>query len=359
MLLYILDEEFKSIALADQYSTLLWTERYDECGDFELHTVPSVGLAFFQNGSYIWNKDSQSIMIIEGLEITTDIEDGAELIITGRSLESILDRRIVWEKTTLTGNLQDGIKKLLNDAIISPTDSKRKISNFVFKASTDPIVTALTVDIQLRGETLYETISTLCKANSIGFRITLNNENKFVFELYSGVDRSYDQEVKPYVVFTPKFNNLLSSDYLESDSNYKTVTLVVGNYDQQEKTYTYERIYGPLGLHRRELYTEASGVQSTDDSGSTIPLDTFTSKLRQEGAKALKEYEEIKAFDGEIESTSFFVYGVDYNIGDVVQVVNEYGMEARARITEIIRSEDEDGYTMYPTFVTIQEENKE
>ncbi len=53
-------------------------------------------------------------------------------------------------------------------------------------------------------------------------------KKQFVFELYAGFDRSYDQTENPYVIFSPKFENIINSNYIESKASLKTVTLVGG-----------------------------------------------------------------------------------------------------------------------------------
>ena len=59
-------------------------------------------------------------------------------------------------------------------------------------------------------------------------------------------------------------------------------------------------------------------------------------------------------FEGEVDSAStIFKYGRDFFIGDIVQIRNEFGMEAQARIKEFIRSCDSTGYKEYPTFTLI------
>lgn len=45
---------------------------------------------------------------------------------------------------------------------------------------------------------------------------------------------------------------------------------------------------------------------------------------------------------------------IDYNLGDIVEVENEYGLKARVRITEVIESEDENGYTCIPKFENVE-----
>ena len=50
-----------------------------------------------------------------------------------------------------------------------------------------------------------------------------------------------------------------------------------------------------------------------------------------------------------------FKYGIDFFMGDIVQFANEYGHESKVRVIEMVRSEDEDGCSAYPTFETVNE----
>ena len=206
---YILDNNFIPLAAFENYISFLWTDRYAEEGDFEIETVPEASLlAVCKQDYYIMNTDSEHEMIIEGLKIVTDVEDGPRLYVTGSSLESILKRRIVWSKTVLNGNLQNGIKTLLDENIISPTDTSRKIPNFIFQASTDTDITKLEIARECDKENLYDLIVDICKTKKIGFKIVRNTSNQFVFSLYAGKDHSYTQETLPFVAFSPKFDNL-------------------------------------------------------------------------------------------------------------------------------------------------------
>ena len=49
-----------------------------------------------------------------------------------------------------------------------------------------------------------------------------------------------------------------------------------------------------------------------------------------------------------------FKYSEDFFNGDVVQIANEYGHETKARIVEIVMTEDSDGTSVYPTFKTTE-----
>ena len=90
----------------------------------------------------------------------------------------------------------------------------RKVEGLIFEASTDPAITGLTVDAQFTGDNLYDAIRKLCDSKNVGFRIKLSDDNKFVFKLYAGADRSYDQFTNPYVIFSPKFENVINTNYL-------------------------------------------------------------------------------------------------------------------------------------------------
>ena len=82
----------------------------------------------------------------------------------------------------------------------------------------------------------------------------------------------------------------------------------------------------------------------------------YMAQLQQRGKEKLAENVSITSFEGETETTIMFQYGKDFFNGDIVQIANEYGHETKARILEIVRSEDKDGYSVYPTFKTIEQE---
>jgi len=60
-----------------------------------------------------------------------------------------------------------------------------------------------------------------------------------------------------------------------------------------------------------------------------------------------------------METSQLFKYGEDFFMGDIVQVENEYDVKGTARVIELIRSQDENGYSEYPTFDEIEQEKEE
>lgn len=367
---WILDQNAASLAVLDTFQSFIWTDRYRGYGDFEIYMPAETSvLSYLKEGNYLVTKDSDRMMIIEDIQVDTDAENGNHLIVTGRSLESILCRRVIWGYKVLNGNFQDAIRTLLNENVIAPSNSKRKIPNFVFRVSTDTRITGLTVDTQFLGENLYDAILSLCEEKEIGFRVLPDGSGGFLFELYVGEDRSYAQSDHPWVIFSPDFENILSSNYLESSKNLRTVSLVGGEGEGAERVLSEatDDDGGGTGLSRREMFTDAAGVSKllessyVDDEGNTVEATYMTDaeydeQLKQKGKEELAKSENsvTKSFEGEIDGSRQFVYKKDFNIGDVVQVVNEYGQEATSRVTEIVISQDENGESLNPTFTSTE-----
>lgn len=354
MELFVLNADFESIAVIDTYESMIWTDRYNAYGDFEIYFAMDESLLeYIKEDYYLWLKDSEHSMIIEDIKIDADTEEGNRLIVTGRSLESILERRIIWGQRVFSGNLQNAIQIMLNENIISPSVADRKIANFVFVPSTDSKITSLTIDNQYTGDDLYTVIKGLCEENNIGFKIVLTDDNQFAFSLYAGADRSYDQTENPYVVFSPNFENIINSNYFSSKAGYRNVTLVAGEGEGASRKTTV--VGSASGLDRRELFTDARDISSDTEDG-TLSDAEYIAQLRTKGLKNLADHMITTAFEGEVEVTRLFKYGEDFFIGDIVQIANEYGNENSAYISELIISNSDEGLSIYPTFKTISKE---
>lgn len=357
----ILDQNFMNILTADYFQSFIWTDKYYGYGDFEIYAPPiDEILKVAQKNNYVWFRLSNRMMRIRSIELNTDLDTGNMLTISGKSLEQILEQRTIYGKTTLRGNLQNAIEQLLNACIISPKRSTRKIDHFVFDRSTDPSIKELTVEREIEdGENLYDVVYEICLTNELGFKIEVEereDENHykhwyFVFSLYRGLDRSYDQELRPPVAFSPNFENLLTSRYFTSYDNYQNVVRTVvspdsdGNGGLEFETYLSET--EPRGLDRIETYI--SGMSKSDD----MTDGEYRKQLNEEAKNALLEVSTTEVFDGEMDAQGQCQYGRDFSIGDVVQVVNEYGMQAKSRVTAITFSSDNSGESIYPTFENI------
>jgi hypothetical protein len=341
MQLYIKNKSFETIALIDEYTSVIWTKRYFTCGDFELYLpVTSKLLEILAIGNYVYRLDDDEVMVIEKIEITTDAETGNYLIVSGRSLGSIIGRRIVWNMTSFDMPVGDIIKYLLNANVINPTITERKIDNFSFIDNTS---SSQKIQKQITGDNLLTAIETLCTTYGYGWKVKLI-DNSFEFELYEGTDRSYNQAANPYVVFSPEFDNLINSKYNLDSTTFANVALVAGEGEGVARKR--QSVGNASGLDRYEIYVEANDMST--NSEETISASQYETMLKERGLEKLAEATATEAFEGDVEST--YAYKTDWNIGDIVQIENEFGITATSRIIEVIEAEDASGHKIIPTF---------
>lgn len=349
MNIYVLDESFEIVGIIDEYISCIWTTRYFTYGDFELYVSADEELLdLLQTNRYlVRDKDIDeegyhNVMIIRNREITTDAEDGDHLVVTGYSLKSIINRRIIPNQTVLSGEVVSCIQQLINENIINPENNSRKVNNFIL--GNNAIINTYTMKQQITGKNLGEAITDICTTYGYGYDVYINNGN-FVFKIYEGTDRSYDQVINPYVVISSQFDNLLSSDYQVNTDNFANVAVVAG---EGEGTARKKVTVGDAsGLNRYEVWVDSRNTSTNDGE---ISDEEYTELLIQEGEEKLSELQPTTSFTGEIDSTINYVFNRDYFLGDIVQVENDYGIRAKTRIIEIIESDSETGYEIIPTF---------
>lgn len=345
--LYLLDSNFITRGIIDSYESLIWTKRFYEAGDFEIYLPMNKDvLNAVNNNTYVSRPDDNGLMVIEKINVTTDAEKGNHLIVSGRSIESVLSRRIIWTQTNFTSEFESCIKHLLDKNAINPSDSDRKIPQLIY-GNTLGITTQ--IKKQVTYDKLYDVIVEMCKAQKVGWKIVLNNDKKLVFQLYKGVDRSYNQNAIPYVVFSPKFDNLVNTSYSKDETDYASVALVAGEGEGiNRKTKIVTRGNNVSGFKRYETYVDARDLSSNTEE--TITTTEYYDMLGDRGIDALAERKIIENFEGEVEVGNTYKYRKDWNVGDIVQVENEYGIQASPRIIEVIESDDTDGTSIIPTF---------
>lgn len=343
MNLYVFNKKFELVEVIDTYTSVIWTNRYYTCGDFELYlpiTQKTIN-ALKKDYYVVRERQENNAMIINTIKITTDEENGNFLTVSGKCLKSILYQRIIWNQTNLKDTLEKCIEQLINENAIYAKDSKRNFKNLAIKSM---IQTDIAFESQYCRENLGEVISSICEQYGIGWDIKLDlKEKRFYFELYSGTNRSYQQKENDWVIFSNKYENLLKTEYTYSKENYKNAAFVAGEGEGTEQKYV--EIGIAEGIERYETFADAGEVSTNEG----ISEEEYKKQLEQKGKEILLENKEIESFEGEVIDYQF-TFKKDYFLGDIVEVENEYGMQAVSRITEIIESIDESGIYTIPTF---------
>lgn len=300
MIISIIDLKFNVVAIVENYLSFIWNDHYEEIGDFEI-VIPAGDkktLSNIHNDYYVQCSDSDRTMIIEKIEYKTDLDNGNTVIVSGRSLESILQRRIIWkddgsvtliDKDVINDRYGTSIESdssipiflviqyLLEDNIINPSNSLRKIDQFYSSISIDSSIDTetdptkyVTPACSYQGDVLYDVIVAICKAFDFSFKMVLNiNDttsnyyNKFLIVFYKGISHLSCQYENGYVCFSKEYDNLLNSDSYIDMANYKTMAYykgqasewIVKEFDPNEPVATgYIRIYNNAAYASKVTY---------------------------------------------------------------------------------------------------------
>ncbi len=391
---YFLNQNFEFIHKLTQYESLMWVDKYDEPGSFEIYAPPTEEIKMAAKiDNYFYSDKSEHLMIIEKLETTVSPENGERLVISGRSLESILDRRVIFlscyfrdENSPVSGqtiaadNLEDAVRQILDVSFIHPKtydesrpagqkwvdDPDRAISNFIFQSTG---LTTVLKDCEFdKGENILNIVNTIVKQQNLGYKITLNSNKQFVFSLYKGLDRTASQFVNPAVIFAPKFNNIKNTKFTEdSGSNFRNFVYTEGeSYNNTSPTIV--KTGTATGLLRREVYVSADAVHETESTNvshegitkekKTLTEAEYQEALSKEAEKTFKSFSAKTTLESEVEPRLTFQYGRDFGIGDILEVQDGTGNKGSVRCVEFIISHSESGYEEYPTFKNVIDEEE-
>ena len=211
----ILCNGFEPITQINEFSSFIWTERYNHPGDFELvcpltsnnltnllnhdgisliNTTTLDGFKMIKRPSVYAFDSIDDGGFIEYIEIRQDSTGQRHIVIKGRSWSSVLGRRIIDKQTVFTNkNASEIISSLIDTHLINPTDGTRKINNFRLGTWSIPGLTSKTV--QYTGKNVLEVVEALCEEAGIGFKTADQIATKLGFGKESYVRlRSGDQK---------------------------------------------------------------------------------------------------------------------------------------------------------------------
>lgn len=343
--IYVLDGLNGVKDILENFKSSIWDVQYNGTNDFQL-IAPATekNLSLLTYGAYLVREEDvsengfQNVMVCENIQIDISFEEGWLVTVSGRGLKSILERRIVWGQKNISGRAESSIRSLVTSEVISPSIAARAIPNFIL--GTDKGLQK-TLETQLFGENLAEWIQEACQLLGYGWDVSISS-GKYVFQIYEGTNRSTGAS---RVIFSPTFDNLLSSSYQNNREAFQNAALIGGEGEGTAKRTA--DVGTASGLDRFEAYVDGSSVSS---NGEIITEETYINMLKGYGETQLSQKRFSEKFEGEVEPAGIFKLNEDYFLGDLVLVENELGITAVSRINEIILAEDENGSSVVPTF---------
>lgn len=365
MEVYILDSIFRREQVVDTFESFIWTERWAQYGDFEMH-IPSTlaNRNRFIPGTFLAMNESYRVMIVETVENAKDDEGRLSLVVKGRSLESIFDSRVVMNGFFAFGSdgkyqiqglpiavIQGMFKNICVNGDLDPGDKLPFIQpGSLFPKGTIPEPTTY-VDWNESAGSMYETMKSIAESYGVGFRLVRNfDKSELYFDAYTGNDRTSAQTTFTPVIFSTGSDNLHNTTELTSIEDYKNIVYIQNGQSALE---VYEDNYLgkllPTGFDRRVLYMQADDLPQEMNNGTGPTTAEVNDMLFRKGQAELAKHHISSLFDGELSQTSEYKYDVHYGLGDLVELRNDDGLVTNRRVTEQIFVSDTEGDRSYPT----------
>ena len=338
-------------------TTMFFESAFHGVGEFEIYCRATANNRRLLQSDYfvtLPNDPDDNIWIITKVSRTYAEDGGRYILASGVEAKSILNMRIVRYTAILKkGNLlgEEVIKKIISPNCIrarvgNELDLKRQIPNLKAEASATNTKT-IQETTQVTWENVFDYTEASYKANDCGSKLRFDRKNrKLVYTIYEGVDRKN-------VVFSRANDNLLSSNYSEDYTNYKTSIIVGGEENEETKVRKVVEIADNLyGFARREVFIDARDLQSTyedeDNKKYTMTDAEYTEALKQRGREKVKEeHSLIKEFSGDIDTTNNrYKFARDYYLGDTVTIRDD-GVNQKVRVALFARVQEQNSYREY------------
>lgn len=331
MELYLLDNNFNTVDIIDEFTSMVWEEKFHSIGSFTL-IFPRKYAARVRNAAYIrtsFDGDCCKCGRIERLFI----EDDAECKVTGHLLEVLLHDRILAKKGSASGSVTtciiDTVTDILSDCGIGIASLQPQI-----QASA-----SITYCYNNLAEWLYKTL----KPYGASFRVTLDaDSDEPLFSIILGKDRteSSDSGEQP-AIFSSSFGNIVSLEYEENSAEIKNFLYVEGG---DGTVVTVDR---SANGKRREIYSLADDILPEDYETA----DAYTAALHTRGIETLSKCADGRRISVECDSDALPRYGSDYALGDLCDVCDEeLGLSFEIRITSVDTVWENGRKTVFPSF---------
>lgn len=373
-----LNSGFQPLRTFDSYESLIWSERYSTCGDFELksHDIKTV-VARLPLESFVAIRESNVPMVVESYKFEKPKNKLPTVTVRGRSFESVLERRASVVQLSpdavreafyifaAASRPSDAAYKLLRMVLgdtstrgvlapIEPFDEADRIPEidlplpFGFDAAVDTA-------FEIKAGNLYTVANELVAANRHGIRAVRpgpdDESGQVKIEIYNGrnlTGEGVTGNPQHVVAFNAKFDQLDEATYLLSHQASANVAYV----------------YGPNGATKRLKNTgpEPAGLSRRVvivDEGSDNNLTTDEARSSR-GLVELYNHNSVALFEagvgfqaGQRFNRSLTEGG--YALGDIIKLQGEYGLSQNVRVEEFVRVSDPSGRQAYPTFEAVEE----
>lgn len=330
--LFIFDKNLNMLGIIDSFISLRWHRKYFEAGEFEIVLpVTDYIKRMINTDVLVMRNNYTEAGIIETIEYN-DNGTEEEIIISGRFLSCLLERRIVKNKINFSGQSIEGMNTIV--------DSMTPLSN---AWETSPVsMTSRNIQFQCTYKNVYDYLCRLSEYSNIGFRIVPNVDSKvYLFETYTGKDRTSSQNANEQYSFSDDNFNIEQGSLVISNKT-KTNYVLIGGQGEDSNRFLAEVKTSATGFDLHEIFVDQGSLSKDGLSDNTY---------RQQ----LIDIGESNITDGtlkfEVDATNIGDYKKKWDLGDIVNIKKEkWGIQTEDRIIEVEEVIEDGKKTIYPTF---------
>lgn len=301
--IYALNAELERVAVLAPIN-VQWNRKYYECGDFAIQLYAE---NYSDEFKYVYRKGKE-LGLIQKVEYSFS-NNIKTVMISGFFSEKELDDSIIYPAYSGTGTPEEQMRAIFN---------KYNTNNSIQLGELQGLGESVSykndgIDVCEMGKSMYEMLKTQQMSLKIDYDFEHNTKTLKVFK---GKDRTHDQTENSFATFSVKFGNITKVNYVSDSSNYKNYFVAT---DASGGSYTLDLSNG--GDKHKMRFNSGSNMTNAE--------------LQQYTKEQAEKYANITNFEVEV-NPSFYEYGVDYDLGDICDVViNDLTISYKCCIIEI------------------------
>lgn len=357
----ILNKNLQFIDFLRKYTFAQYQRCFRNVGTFQIDAMISEDNLFLLNRSeqFFVLFGYEDFGIIENIEKQNNDEYNNTITLSGRMALSILTKRIVLKTFKYTGISYAFVKGVITNNLISSEDSNRNMNITVNYINEDILKTrSRKINKSVTGGYVWDAVYDVLELDKLGIKLIPNvsvsentNIESWDLDIMPGVDRTKGNKLgNEAVIFSQSLSNIKETEYLTDVQEYRNVAYIAGEGEGTSRKWYEKEINtsdskGENGFLRSELWIDARDIQSEDEEGNIITDAEYEALIQNRVDEKAQENTIKDTYNATvIEENKLFKYGIDYNLGDFVTVIDdELGIEVVAQITEVIISEQDTG----------------
>ena len=368
MIIHILDSNLKKLDILRKYTFSQYTEKARDIGTFR------VLAQYVDENKYLLNPNNQYYVLFDDtvfgkIEKANEDSDGEydnTIELTGRLAPVIFKKRVIDGTIKFKGYSIYYIQAILNKCITTedPQNPRRINMNTHFD-NEDTIQNHYSnIERQVTGGYAWDEIYDVLEQDSLSLKLypvvqtlTMNRgyeTNIVEWDLYisTGVDRRKgNTKGNEPVIFSRSLSNISRTNYTINTENYCNIAYIAGEGEDEDRKW-YSTIINQdanlptseTGWNRSELWIDARDIQSEDEDGNKLSDEEYEQAISERANEKFSENRMSESYEATItNANNQYTYGVDYNKGDWVTVVDdELKISIDVQITEVTKSVEGD-----------------